>query len=82
MARYKKKPVVVEAEQWKGSNLNCNESLFQSDKVIIKHDGSEFLVSTLEGVMTGKMNDWLIRGVNGEFYPCKPDIFEKSYEPA
>lgn len=39
-----------------------------------------FRVTTLEGVMEGKKGDWLIRGVNGELYPCKPDIFDKTYE--
>lgn len=39
------------------------------------------LIETLEGTMRGEIGDWIIRGVNGEFYPCKPDIFEKTYEP-
>lgn len=82
MRKYRKKPVVIEAEQWVGSNLNDDTSLFQSPKVIIKDDGSEFMVSTLEGTMTGKKGDWLIIGVNGEYYPCKDEIFQKTYEPA
>jgi hypothetical protein len=41
-----------------------------------------FTVETLEGTMRGNAGDYLIRGVNGEYYPCKPDIFEKTYEPA
>lgn len=40
-----------------------------------------YLVATLEGVMQAKPGDWIIRGVQGEFYPCKPDIFEATYEP-
>lgn len=40
------------------------------------------MVATLEGTMTGKMGDWLIIGVNGEYYPCKDEIFQKTYEPA
>lgn len=80
--KYRKKPVIVEAEQWTGSNLNCDESLFHTPKVMIKSDGSEFLVSTLEGIMKGKKDDWLIRGIKDEFYPCKPDIFAATYEPA
>jgi hypothetical protein len=80
--KYRKKPVVIEAEQWEGHNLNDDNSMFQSPEVIIKNDGSEFMVSTLEGVMTGQKGDWLIRGVKGELYPCKPDIFEATYEPA
>lgn len=82
MSKYRKKPVVIDAEQWQGSNLNADDSLFQSPSVIIKEDGSEFMVATLEGTMTGKMGDWLIIGVNGEYYPCKDEIFQKTYEPA
>lgn len=80
--RYRKKPVVIEAEKWTGSNLNSDESLFHRPEVIIKSDGSEFIVATLEGAMTGHKGDWLIQGVKGELYPCKPDIFEATYEPA
>jgi hypothetical protein len=43
---------------------------------------NSFYIPTLEGNMKAQMNDWIIKGVNGEFYPCKPDIFEKTYEPA
>jgi hypothetical protein len=78
---YRKKPVVIEAEQWNGSNLNDAKSLFQDPKVIIRQDGEEFLVTTLEGIMDGKKGDWLIRGVMNELYPCKPDIFALTYEP-
>jgi hypothetical protein len=39
-------------------------------------------INTLEGVVTAQIGDWIIKGVNGEFYPCKPDIFEKTYERA
>lgn len=81
MPLYRKRPVIIEAEQWTKNNLSNLNSMFQSPEVIIKADNSEFLVSTLEGVMTGKLNDWLIRGVKGELYPCKPDIFDKTYEP-
>lgn len=41
-----------------------------------------YKIRTLEGEMTASLGDWIIKGVNGEFYPCKPDIFEKTYEPA
>ena len=78
--KYRKKPVVIEAEQWEGHNLNDDNSMFQAPEVIIKNDGSEFMVSTLEGVMTGQKGDWLIRGVKGELYQCKPDIFEATYD--
>lgn len=58
-----------------------------SDNTIITHDFGKFHkdpawceIATLEGVMTARAGDYIIRGVNGEIYPCKPDIFEKTYE--
>lgn len=45
------------------------------------HEADYILIRTLEGTMTANPGDWIIKGVNGEFYPCKPDIFEKTYEP-
>ena len=82
MKNYRKKPVVIQAEQFETINLNDENSLFQDPRVIIKDDGSEFITQTLEGPLTGRKGDWLIRGVNGELYPCKPDVFDKTYEPA
>jgi hypothetical protein len=75
--QYRKKPVVVSAVKWDGQN----------DSEILDFCGKEAIVSfgvltirTLEGVMGATVGDYIIRGVNGEFYPCKPDIFEKTYE--
>lgn len=52
-----------------------------TDKVIVKHDAPGFIViQTLEGGMRADAHDWIIRGVQGEFYPCKPDIFDATYE--
>ena len=59
MAKYKKKPVIIEAYQTK----------------------EELDIQTLEGIMHANIGDWIITGVNGEKYPCKPDIFKKTYEP-
>lgn len=80
MKKFRKKPVVIEAIQWNGSNMyevieftdGSDNFGFVDDKVSIE---------TLEGVMTASLGDWIIKGVHGEFYPCKPDIFEKTYEP-
>ena len=84
--KYRKKPVVIEAmqftadpaiqrmvESWcrgsiKGIALPANERIIH--------------IQTLEGEMEGRINDFIIKGVKGEFYPCKPDIFEKTYDPA
>jgi hypothetical protein len=87
MQRFRKKPVVIEAVQWKGFELSYQELLglmgkeFVEDKTCFTDKG-EVEISTLEGTMTASVNDWIIKGVNGEFYPCKPDIFEKTYERA
>ena len=87
---YRKKPVVIQAWQLTIENfINGTPKLFKHSDVqtgcmkeggiIIEVWGS---IKTLEGEMTVSENDWIIRGVNGEFYPCKPDIFEKTYEVA
>lgn len=79
--KYRKKPVEVEAIQWTGK-FDRNMSLFVGDKATIKgvKEPFEMIIHTLEGDMQANIGDFIIRGVNGEFYPCKPDIFEKTYE--
>jgi hypothetical protein len=78
MAKYRKKPVVVEAIQYrKGYPLDvitfAQGATWARDKNVVR-------IKTLEGTMIAEVGDWIIKGVNGEFYPCKPDIFEKTYE--
>ena len=79
--KYRKKPVVIEAVQIRGDN---DEELlkFLHDHVVpFEMVGDHALViHTLEGDMRADPSDWVIRGVKGEFYPCKPDIFEATYE--
>lgn len=81
MAKYRKKPVVIEARQltlknayelvvWVGGQLFDNP----------EEGGYNIVITTLEGEMTARVNDYIIQGVRGEFYPCKPDIFEQTYE--
>lgn len=80
MAKYRKKPVVIEALQ---VNNNVNElQEFIGDNGIVIQDEHTIIVSinTLEGVMTGTDGAYIIKGVQGEFYPCQKDIFEKTYE--
>jgi len=84
--KYRKKPVVIDAIQWKGDNLGECKKFLGDDYLshtFGRHRGgkSEITISTLEGQHIASRNDFLIRGVNGEHYPCKPDIFEKTYEP-
>lgn len=78
--KYRKKPVVIEAVQFTGK-LSDIESL-NVPEVSQELGSNTCQIPTLEGVMTASPGDWIIKGVNGEFYPCKPDIFEKTYEPA
>lgn len=86
MARYRKKPVVISAVQF----LDTAES--QKAIVAMSRDGTtgriltfkagELAIKTLEGTMIANVGDWVIRGVEGELYPCKPGIFARTYEPA
>lgn len=85
--KYRKKPVVIEAVQWNGGNY---QEICQFVGRNLERDASELcngvpsliLIPTLEGVMEASVYDYIIKGVNGEFYPCKPDIFAKTYELA
>lgn len=72
--KYRKKPVIIEAIQWTGQNsLDVIE--FTNNKLFPT-------IETLEGIITASIGDFIIKGVNGEFYPCKSDIFNKTYEEA
>ena len=95
MPKFRKKPVVIEAVQWTGDNLNevlsftgkhpkWSEwfSSFEEYETHVNESGGIFKILTLEGTHDAAPGDWIIRGVHGEHYPCKPDIFEKTYEPA
>lgn len=87
MQRFRKKPVIIEAQQvipddnvlvdniirWCGGTQNYPFPIEGKDCL--------FFIQTLEGIMEVNSWDWVIKGVNGEFYPCRPDIFEKTYEP-
>jgi hypothetical protein len=81
--KFRKKPVVIEAVQWTGDNAKEIRDFLQLTDVARWYDGTlVFRIETLEGQMTASKGDWIIKGVKGEFYPCKPDIFEATYEPA
>lgn len=82
MARYRKKPVVIEAVQF--------NPLAEEQDEMLRHlegcegwqmQGKDILIPTLEGNHLAKPGDYVIRGVQGEYYPCKPSIFEETYEP-
>ena len=87
--KFRKKPIVIDAVQWNGKNFdeimnfmqyfhgnkfnyeNAEEQAYKTKQLTIQTD---------EGLMTASLNDWIVKGVKGEFYPCKPDVFELTYE--
>ena len=78
MPNFRKKPVTIEARQWNGANFS---DLLDWIKPAARQEGSIVIIPTLEGDHEASLGDWIIKGVKGEFYPCKPDIFEATYEP-
>ena len=79
LRRFRKKPVVIEAIQWLGDNFEELEG-FGSQRDIVSNQDGTLTIATLEGNHTAQKKDWIIRGVKGEVYPCKPDIFNQTYE--
>lgn len=86
---YAKKPVKIKAMQWTGSNLIHIQQFITGKKInhdehwedyedLVKTEGLK--IHTLEGIMSANISDYIIQGVQGEFYPCKPDIFLLTYE--
>jgi hypothetical protein len=71
--KFRKKPVVIEAQQYRNAD-SWPEGVYRAP------DGSEAYIETLEGKLHVSEGDWIITGVKGEKYPCKPDIFEATYE--
>ena len=76
--KYKKKPVVIEAIRWDGRDDTLKT--IKENVEVIRSKNEKIVIPTLEGDMTADLGDWIIKGVGGEFYPCKPDIFEKTYD--
>lgn len=81
---FRKKPVTIEAIQfkggWAGDGSVIANWIGRNAEWSSLPDGGILTIHTPEGAMMAKEGDWIIKGVNGEFYPCKPDIFEKTYE--
>jgi hypothetical protein len=82
--KFKKKPVIIEAvqfTQYDRASVKGLQAFAGARKVKIGGIGNnKLLIKTLEGEMTANVGDWIIKGVKGEVYPCKPDIFELTYE--
>ena len=85
MKKYRKKPVTIEAVQWLGYCLADVKILaeklgYEGERGFSLDGKGRMLIRTLEGVMVAQKGDYIIKGVKGEVYPCKPDIFEMTYE--
>lgn len=78
--QYRKKPVVIEAVKYDGNNLNEIYEFTNKTAFIAKRIDSPLVIPTLEGEHVASKGDYIIKGVAGELYPCKPDIFEQTYE--
>lgn len=91
MARFRKKPVVIEAVEWTGTNVDEIAAFVSSYADFLRTDcvgpnggvmpGGALIIPTLEGDHTASPGDWIVKGVKNEFYPVKPDIFALTYEP-
>ena len=87
--KFRKKPVVIDAFKWTDGEDQKEDPEWIVDAikkrdVYFSCEGTSFCemrITTLEGVMSASMGDYIIRGIKGEIYPCKPDIFEATYEP-
>ncbi len=79
--KFRKKPVVIEAMQLTNKNV-LDVYHWIGSHVEWDIDPAELKIRTLEGTMVASEGDWIIKGVKGEFYPCKPDIFGATYEVA
>lgn len=86
MALYQKKPVIINAVQFTGGSKSVEQIVSELNMLSIHYthnnDGinDTMLIHTLEGIMVASVGDYIIKGLKGEYYPCKPDIFEQSYE--
>lgn len=90
--KFRKKPVVIEAVRWTGLNIEEVMPFFGDISKLPNPEGwvtpgightpgmGTLDIPTLEGMMIASAGDWIIKGIKGEFYPCKPDIFEATYE--
>lgn len=89
MPKFRKKPVIIEAYRLDDQCQNAwelimwaHEGLHALNNSIITAEPGGLMIRTLEGYLHASPGDWIIKGVKGEFYPCKPDVFEQIYERA
>ena len=81
ISRFQKKPVVIEAFQLTDSVFENHPEVgvFGTTDIVYDPASRTAAIKTLEGTMTAKLGDWIIKGISGEYYPCKPDIFVQTY---
>jgi hypothetical protein len=79
MSAYRKRPVIIEATQYTGDNAAELIGIIGPERCTCSQEG-QLQIHTLEGIMAADRGDYIIRGVQGEYYPCKPDIFRQTYE--
>ena len=77
--KFRKKPIIIEAVQWTVDNKKEIDK-FVGKELDYGDVDCELIIPTLEGDMFVSIFDWIIKGISGEFYPIKPDIFEQSYD--
>jgi hypothetical protein len=82
MPLYRKKPVTIQADQFTGTADAAGEQSFLGFPILNDERGPHLIIPTLEGTHRADPGDWIITGVKGEQYPCKPDVFALTYEPA
>lgn len=85
MAKYRKKPIIIEAIQLPNGRDPTDDEVTNAQKFLESADwysdyDNGIAINTLEGTMRANPGDWIIKGVKGEIYPCKPDIFAATYE--
>jgi len=87
MSLWRKKPIVIEAFRWTGDDEQTEDPIWivqaiKDGKAWFSFKTGQFMIATLEGNHAANPGDWIIKGVQGELYPCKPDIFAATYESA
>lgn len=80
MKKYRKKPLIINAIKYTGKNIEEILSYIKMSEISTDFTSDDLLIKTLEGEMRARPGDYIIKGIAGEFYPCKPDIFESTYE--
>lgn len=87
MPKFMKKPVVIEAFQYNGDLMDSNGEYYVPEWAsaantagVLFYEGPELYIKTMEGALHASVGDYIIKGVEGELYPCKPDIFGKTYQ--